>query len=219
MAMGRRFTGPSGRAGGLEVPRVGRRLGVLGLFREDGLDELRHEDAVVVDEGLERDAGRGDRDDGVGGKEVARERVAEVVAGAKHQGDGAVELAELDDFRLLRGDREDDDLLLAVEDRLRARVRGWRSDPSVPVSAGGGGSSVPTTCTPWSSALTLVPFTPATVVMVASSGLTVTIGKLVGGEADDHVDEVAGLGQRADARDLVHLDRHADEGRSGSRCG
>ncbi len=42
---------------------------------------------------------------------------------------------------------------------------GWRSDRSVPVSAGGGGSSVPTTCTPWSSALTLVLFTPATVVI------------------------------------------------------
>ena len=81
----------------------------------------------------------------------------------------------------------------------------------VPVSAGGGGSSVPTTCTPWSSALTLVPLTPATVVIVASSGLTVTTGKLVGGEADDHVDEVTGLGQRAHARHLVHLDRHADE--------
>src|SRR5829696_4827304 len=35
------------------------------LLRQDGLYELRHEDAVVVDDALEGDAGRCHRDDGL----------------------------------------------------------------------------------------------------------------------------------------------------------
>ena len=81
----------------------------------------------------------------------------------------------------------------------------------LPLSAGGGGSSVPTTWRPWSSTLTLVPLRPTTVVIVSSSGLTVTTGKRSAVKPDDHVHVVARLGERADAGHLVHLDRHADE--------
>src|SRR4051794_5366968 len=81
--------------------------------RKNGLDKLRREDAVLVDEGLEDDAagGIGRRD-----HELAR-CVTEVVRGAEDERDRAVELGVFDDLRLLRGDREHDDLLLAVERR------------------------------------------------------------------------------------------------------
>ena len=45
-----------------------------------------------------------------------------------------------------------------------------------------------------------------------SAGLTVMTGNLSAGQADDHVDVVAGLDDRADAGDLVDLDRHAAQG-------
>ena len=46
----------------------------------------------------------------------------------------------------------------------------------LPVSAGGGGSSVPITWRPWSSSFTLVELRPVTGVTVLSTGLTVTTG-------------------------------------------
>ena len=161
MAMGRRFTGPSGRAWRDEARRVGSRLRG-GLLGQDGLDELGHEDAVVVDERLEGDAGGGTGMIVLAGSSspVSGSRKSSALRSTRR--DGAVELAELDDLGLLRGDRQDDDLLLAVEDRLLCPVPGLAFGSSVPVSAGGGGRSVPTTWRPWSSALTLVLFTPAT---------------------------------------------------------
>ena len=42
--------------------------------------------------------------------------------------------------------------------------------------------------------------------------------ELVGGEADDHVDVVAGLDDRADAGDLVDLDRDRAQARRARRC-
>ena len=49
---------------------------------------------------------------------------------------------------------------------------------------------------------------------VGASGRSVTTGKLASAvEADDHVDAVAGLDERADAGDLVDLDRHGRAGR------
>ena len=86
------------------------------------------------------------------------------------------------------------------------------------VSAGGGGSSVPRTWMPWRSSLTLVPLRPATTVIELSSGVDGDDRELVGGQADDHVDVVTGLDDRADAADLVDLDGHAAQGRPGSRC-
>ena len=51
----------------------------------------------------------------------------------------------------------------------------------------------------------LMPLTTATEL---SCGVDGDDGELVATEADDHVHEVAGLDDRADARDLVDLDRH-----------
>ena len=64
---------------------------------------------------------------------------------------------------------------------------------------------------PGGATLTLVLLRPATTVNVSSAGLTRDDRELVAGEADDHVDVVAGLDDRADAGDLVDLDRHARE--------
>ena len=64
---------------------------------------------------------------------------------------------------------------------------------------------------PWISTLTLVPFRPATNVIDWSLGLTVMTGNVA--EADDHVDVVAGLDDRADAGDLVDLDRDRAQAR------
>ena len=112
-----------------------------------------------------------------------------------------------DDFGLLGGDRQDDDLLLVVEGRAGPRRGARRMAGGAPRrSAGGGGSSVPSTCMPWSSSLTLVLLRPATTVTESSAGSTVMTGNLSLGEADDHVDVVAGLDDRADAADLVDLD-------------
>ena len=55
--------------------------------------------------------------------------------------------------------------------------------------------------------MTLVLLRPLTTVTESSAGLTVMTGNLSAGEADDHVDVVAGLDDRADAGDLVDLDR------------
>ena len=87
-----------------------------------------------------------------------------------------------------------------------------RSDPA----AGGGGRSVPMTCMPWSSALTLVLLRPLDDGERVVRGLSVMTGNLSPGEAHDHVHVVAGLDDRADAGDLVDLDGHADAaGRAG----
>ena len=59
---------------------------------------------------------------------------------------------------------------------------------------------------PWSRTLTLVLFRPLTTVNEASAGLTVMTGNLSPLMPDDHVHVVAGLDDRADARDLVDLD-------------
>src|SRR6476619_5669819 len=87
-----------------------------GLGRQDGLDELRRQDTVPVDEGLEDHTGRRIRErrrvDRLAGR-----RIEEVLGRAKDQRDVAIELRELDHFRLLGVDREGDDLLLAVERR------------------------------------------------------------------------------------------------------
>ena len=62
---------------------------------------------------------------------------------------------------------------------------------------------------PWRSSLTLVPLMPATTVNESSVGVDRDDRELVGGEADDHVDVVTGLDDRADAADLVDLDGDA----------
>ena len=107
-------------------------------------------------------------------------------------------------------DREDDDLLLAVEGRAGLPA----SDAPMPAAAaalgrGGatGGSSVPRTCMPWRRSLTLVPLRPVDDGdRRCPTGLTVMTGNLSRGQADDHVDVVAGLDDGADAADLVDLD-------------
>src|SRR5829696_5140552 len=59
MTMGRRFTGPSDRVAAGPIPPEGARsLRAARLLGQDRLDQLRHDDAVVVHEALERDAGR-----------------------------------------------------------------------------------------------------------------------------------------------------------------
>ena len=55
--------------------------------------------------------------------------------------------------------------------------------------------------------MTLVLLRPLTTVIESSAGLTVMTGNLSPREPDDHVDVVAGLDDRADAGDLVDLDR------------
>src|SRR3954454_21621801 len=77
MATGRRFTGPSITRAGACAPGSGAlRLG--GLVREDRLDQLRHQDPVLVDERAERDARRLDRDDRLRRQRVASGGVDEV---------------------------------------------------------------------------------------------------------------------------------------------
>ena len=71
---------------------------------------------------------------------------------------------------------------------------------------------------PWRSSLTLVLFRPATTGTESSTGLTVMTGNLSAGEADDHVDVVAGLDDRADTGDLVDLDRDRPQAGRASRC-
>ena len=181
----------------------------------DRLDDLRRQDAVRVDEDLEGDAGRLGRDRREG---RAGDRVDEVVGRAEGEGDGAVHLRELEDFGLLGGDRQDDDLLLAVQGRVGLRRR-WPRGVGCSPSAGGagGGSRVPMTCMPWSRSLTLVLLRPVTTVIELSVGLIVMTGNLSRGQADDHVDVVTGLDDRPDAADLVDLDRHGSAGSRGSR--
>ena len=114
-----------------------------------------------------------------GGSGAAGQRVDEVIRRAEDEADRAVELRELDDFRLLRADREDDDLLLAVEGRVglrRLAARGRLLATAVDVS--GGGSSVPSTCIPWRMSLVLVLFRPLTTVIELSAGLIVMTGNL-----------------------------------------
>ena len=54
---------------------------------------------------------------------------------------------------------------------------------------------------------------PATTVMLSSVGLTVTTGNLSAEKPTTMSTIVAGLDDRADARDLVHLDRDRAEAR------
>ena len=209
---GRRVTagaGPSGRrravapAGG-SPPTAAVRAAGRTVSTSSG-----EQDAVVVDEGLEDDAGRG-RDDGRV-QRLAGHRVAEVVRAAEHQGDAAVQLGELDDLGLLGVDREDDDLLLAVEGRRGAGVRAWaRPRRCCRCPRAAAAAACPSTCMPWSRSLTLVLLRPETTVMDWSSRVHGHDRELVAGEADQHVHEVAGLDDRADAGHLVHLDRDAD---------
>src|SRR5439155_4196206 len=91
------------------------------LRREDGLDELRDRNREVGGQLLERDALRAARrrDD-----QLTRGRVVEVGHGPEDEADRAVELGELDDFRLRRRRHgEDDDLLLARQRRRRIAGR------------------------------------------------------------------------------------------------
>src|ERR671930_1109463 len=87
------------------------RVWLSALCREDRLDELRYEDLVLVDEDLEGHARRLVRRRG--------NRLAVLVAergrSAEHERHRAVELGELDDLGLLRGDLEDHDLVLLIE--------------------------------------------------------------------------------------------------------
>ena len=107
-----------------------------------------------------------------------------------------------------------DDLLLAGE-RGAGRPVG-RGGPGRPAAAGG--SSVPRTCMPWRSSLTLVLLRPGDDREGVVGRVDGDDRELVGLEADDHVDVVAGLDDRADAGDLVDLDRHGSAWSAGSRC-
>ena len=76
-------------------------------------------------------------------------------------------------------DRQDDDLLLAVEGGRWVRSGGGRRGGAAGVGRRcDGGSSVPMTCMPWSSSLTLVLLRPVTTVIELSAGLTVMTGNL-----------------------------------------
>ena len=68
-----------------------------------------------------------------------------------------------------------------------------------PVVAVGGGSSVPRTCMPWRRSLTLVLLRPADDGDRGVGRVDRDDRELVAGEADDHVDVVAGLDDGADA--------------------
>src|SRR6476661_7771088 len=94
--------------------RPGARLG-----REHGLDQLRRQDAVGIDEGLEDHAGGLVRDRGDG----LATGVDEVVGRAEDERDRGVQLRELDELGLLGVDGQDDDLLLAVEGGRTTRGR------------------------------------------------------------------------------------------------
>ena len=87
---------------------------------------------------------------------------------------------------------------------------GWRRCRCGPAAAG---AACPTTCRPWSSTLTLVPLSPGHGDRVVGRVDGHDAGTCRTGEADDHVHVVAGLDERADAGDLVDLDRHARRGR------
>ena len=64
-----------------------------------------------------------------------------------------------------------------------------------------------------------MPFRPATTVIELSCRVEGHDGELVAGEADDHVDVVAGVDDGADAGDLVDLDGHrAEAGRDVDRA-
>src|SRR5258706_9330213 len=89
------------------------------LGGEDGLDEPRLDDAVEIDELLEGDALRGgrDRDD------RSAARVDEINGRAEGEGDRTVELGELENFSLLGVDRDDDHLLRPGQARRRLTTR------------------------------------------------------------------------------------------------
>ncbi len=165
----------TGRGGAGSALR-GRRL-----RREDGLHQLRRKDAVGVDQRLEDDAGGGIRDRAIG-QGLLRDRIEEVVRRAQDQADGAVQLGVLDELDLLGIDRQDDDLLQTFIEVGRAVGVVPSVVPSsvVPSAwAGGGGSSVPSTCMPWMSTLTLSVLMPLTIVGVSSAGFSVMTGKLL----------------------------------------
>ena len=136
--------------------------------------------------------------------------IDEVVGRAEDQGDGSVQLGELDDFHLLRGDREDDDLTLAVEGR--ARLPRWRSGA---VAVVGGGEQGAEDLHALEEQLDAGAVEARDHLERVVHGVLGHDRELVGREADDHVDVVAGLDDRADAGDLVDFDRDRAQARAG----
>src|SRR3990172_7852905 len=170
--------------------------------------EAWRQDAPVRDQVRQDQARRLDR--------LRDDRVAllvdEVLRRAQRQGDVPVDLGELDDLGLLQGDGQDDDLLLPGESGT-ARIRGWGWGAGCRLGwrrQEGGHDLDP-----------LEEDLDARRVVdrgLAVERLDVRVDEVVDREAvradlGHDVDEVAGLDERAHARDLVDLDGDAGEAR------
>src|SRR5436190_7877702 len=85
--------------------------------RGDGLDDLRRQDAVRVDQRLEDDPGRLRRD---GRQRLPGGRIDEISWRSQRERHVPIHLGEFEDLRLLPAHREDDDLLLTVQSSARS---------------------------------------------------------------------------------------------------